>query len=211
LKGPAQNNAWNVDYRSVKAEMISRIFLKIAICLITLGLVTTWGARPSNPESGRIRGILDGVVYRLEDFERRSIHPEEKVFKGSSILREAFFCQAEGIHFANRQALAQLVPDLSRRKSLTEGEEKLVSRLVSGYLKFGQIIKRILAFKGGRQREINVLSLHLARLSQYQKAGPHTPVELLKVFRKYFGSLESVLSNTGAAEAQSGKKCGDPT
>ncbi len=130
--GPAQNNAWNVDYWRVKGKMMGRIFLKIAICLITLGLVTTWGARPSNPESGRIREILGGVVYRLEDFERRSIHPEEKVFKGSSILREAFFCQAEGIHFANREDLAQLVPELYWRDSLTGREEKSFQNSLAG-------------------------------------------------------------------------------
>lgn len=205
MKGPAQNNAWNVDYRRVKAEMISRIFLKIAICLITLGLVTTWGARPSNPESGRIRGILDGVVYRLEDFERRSIYPEEKTFKGSSILREAFLCQAEGIHFANRVDLAQLVPELYRRDGLTGREEKVLSRLVSGYWKFGQVIKRTLTDNGSNQGIINALSHHLARLSQYEQADHYTLSELLSVFRDYFGSLESVLNNARLRES-----CGDP-
>jgi len=148
---------------------MGRIVLKIAICLIVLGLVTTWRARPSNSESGRIGGILDVVVYRLEDFERRSIHPEEKVFKTSSILREAFLCQAIGIHFANRQDLAQLVPDLSRRNSFTDGEERLASRLVSGYLRFGDIIKQMLA---DATPNIEVLSRHLTGLSQYQEAGP---------------------------------------
>ncbi|MFQ5903625.1 MAG: hypothetical protein ACE5JO_08040 [Candidatus Binatia bacterium] len=178
------------------------MLLKTAICLMSLGFSFTQGAASVNE-------TLDRVIFRLEEFERRNSGPATEVLRGSSAVKHGALCQAKVTHFANREDLAQLVPDLLWRKVLTEGEEKLVSKLVSGYLTFGQIIKRMLANDAANPGDKS-LSLHLARLSQYQGARRYTGLELLNVFRDYFGGLESVLSNAGLAGTHLRESCIDP-